>query len=52
MIHLLLVILIIGIVLNFIGGIGFPAYRQGAYYGPSFGGILLLVVILYFLGFR
>lgn len=49
---MLFVILIICLAFNFIGGVATPAYRTGPYYGPSFGGLILLFIILYFLGFR
>lgn len=50
MISLLSIILILVLINAF--GAFIPTYRTGRYYGPSWGGILLIIVILYFMGYR
>lgn len=48
----LLLVLVILVLLNLVGGVAVPTYRGGGYYGYSWGGILAVIVILYLLGFR
>lgn len=48
---LLVTIILILVILNVLGG-AWPAYRTGAYYGPSWGAILVIIVVLYLLGYR
>lgn len=49
---LLLTIFLILIIINLVGGFALPTYRSGNYYAPSWGGIVLLLIILYLCGYR
>lgn len=46
---LILTILIILVLLNVLGGVAFPTYQTGAYYSYSWPGILIVVLLIYFL---
>jgi hypothetical protein len=48
---ILLTVILVLIILNLAGG-AVPTYRTGRYYGPSWGAIVLIVLILYLMGYR
>jgi hypothetical protein len=48
---LLLTIIIVLVILN-LAGSAIPTYRTGGYYGPSWGVLIMIVLILYLLGYR
>lgn len=48
---LLILVILIMVVLNAGGGFH-SGYRSSRYYGPSWGGILLIILVLYLLGIR
>lgn len=46
---LILTVLLILVLLNVLGGLAIPTYQSGAYYGYSWPGILIVVLLVYFL---
>jgi hypothetical protein len=48
---LLVTLILLVVVLNIAGSFTVPTYRNSPYYAPGWGGIVALVILLYFLGY-